>query len=124
MHSCCGPAGAKFNVTNHKVASIGAAGGAQVFFGPVEALISGLGGQALGLTLLQDGGDALDFANEERTHYGGLAHVTYTLGKAKLGLQYGINYADRTDNDQTVINVIEIAALPVVYTTPSTNADL
>jgi len=93
---------AKFNTTLHKVASIGGAGGVQAFFGPVEALISGFGGQALGLTLTQDGGDALDNVNKERIHYGGLAHVTYTIGKAKLGAQYGLNYADRTDNDKTV----------------------
>lgn len=90
---------AKFNVTGHKVTSIGGAGGVQAWFGPVEFLISGFGGQAIGMALTQDDGAALDGANKERLSYGGLTHLTYTIGKAKIGAQYGINYCDRTDFD-------------------------
>lgn len=90
---------AKFNDTGHKVSSIGGAGGVQAWVGPVEMLISGFGGKALGMTLTQDDANALDAFGKERVSYGGLAHVTYTIGKAKLGAQYGINYCDKTDAD-------------------------
>jgi hypothetical protein len=86
---------AKFNTTAHKVSSIGGAGGAQAWFGPVEVLISGFGGQGLGMGLTQDDASALDAAQKERVTFGGLTHVTYTIGKAKIGAQYGINYADK-----------------------------
>jgi hypothetical protein len=86
--------------TGHKVASLGGAGGLQVTAGPVEALISGFGGQAIGMGLTQDDGAALDGVGKERLSYGGLAHLTYQLGKAKLGAQYGINFCERTDYDE------------------------
>jgi hypothetical protein len=95
---------AKFNVTAHKVSSIGGAGGVQAWIGPVELLLSGFGGQAIGMTLTQDDGSALDAAGKERTSYGGLVHATYTIGAAKLGAQYGINYADRTDRDHRTVD--------------------
>jgi hypothetical protein len=94
---------AKYKSDSHKVSTIGGAGGAQVTFGPLEALISGYGGQAVGILFTQDDPTgSLDNAHKERITYGGLAHVSYTLGKAKIGVQYGINYADRTDNDKIV----------------------
>ena len=40
--------------TGHKVSSIGGAGGVQAWMGPVELLVSGFGGQAIGMTLTQD----------------------------------------------------------------------
>jgi hypothetical protein len=85
------------------VSSIGGAGGIQASYGPVDGLISGYGGQALGLTLTQDDilTGSLDSVGKERTTYGGLAQVTYTIGKAKLGVNYGINYANRTNFDQS-----------------------
>ena len=90
---------AKDTDTNHKVASIGGAGGAQLGIGPVGLLVSGYGGQALGSTFLQDV-DSVSSAGEERTQYGGLAQVTYTIGKAKLGANYGINYSAQTDTEE------------------------
>jgi hypothetical protein len=81
---------------HHKVASIGGAGGVQLGFGPVGLMVSGYGGKALGTTFLQDA-DALDANGKERIQYGGLAQVTYQLGPAKIGANYGLNYADRTD---------------------------
>lgn len=87
---------AKNNTYGHKVASIGGAGGVQAVYGPFEGVISGYGGKALGSSFLQDF-DALDFTGKERTQYGGLAQAMYSLGKVKFGVNYGINYSDRTD---------------------------
>jgi len=87
-----------------KVTSIGGGGGVQVVYGPFETVISTFGGQALGLTLIQDGFDALDYLGRERLTVGGLAHVTYTIGKTKLGAQYGISYAQTTEFDQFIVN--------------------
>jgi hypothetical protein len=100
---------AQFAPTHHKVASIGGAGGAQVVVGPVEMLVSGFGGKAVGMLFCQDGiaaldDSAIDNVGKERVTYGGLAHVTYTVGPVKIGAQYGINYADRTDNDVLQVN--------------------
>jgi hypothetical protein len=95
---------AKFNGSGSKVSSLGGAGGVQAWFGPVEVLLSGWGGQAIGMTLTQDDGSALDAAGQERVAFGGLTHVTYTIGKAKIGAQYGINYCDRTDLDNATVN--------------------
>ncbi|MHC1697682.1 MAG: hypothetical protein AB9919_06405 [Geobacteraceae bacterium] len=94
---------AKFNGDGHKVSSIGGAGGVQAWMGPVEVLLSGFGGKGLGMTLIQDDGNALDSVREERVSFGGLVHATYTIAKAKLGVQYGINYADKTDADQATV---------------------
>ncbi len=98
------------NGTNHKVASIGGAGGVDASFGPVGVMVSGFGGKALGLTLTQDdlenitGAAPLDAVGKERVSYGGLLQLTYTIGKVKVGANYGINYMDRTDNDLAVTN--------------------
>ncbi|MRR54950.1 MAG: hypothetical protein EG822_10640 [Deltaproteobacteria bacterium] len=94
---------AKFNFSEHKVSSIGGAGGVQAWMGPVELLLSGFGGKGLGMTLIQDDGNALDADLKERTTYGGLVHASYTIGAAKLGAQYGINYADKTDRDAATV---------------------
>jgi hypothetical protein len=89
---------AQNSADNHNVASIGGAGGVQMGIGPVGLMVSGYGGKALGSTFLQDV-DALDYLGKERTQYGGLAQVTYQVGPAKLGVNYGQNYSDRTDNE-------------------------
>jgi hypothetical protein len=94
---------AKFNqdgggiavAANRKVSSLGGAGGAQMWFGPVEFLVSGFGGQGIGMGLTQDDGNALDAHGKEKLTYGGLTHLTYTIGKAKIGAQYGINYGEK-----------------------------
>ncbi|MDD2318444.1 MAG: hypothetical protein PHO83_00160 [Geobacteraceae bacterium] len=90
---------AKFNGTGHKVTTIGGAGGVQAWVGPVEMLVSGFGGKGVGIQLTQVDAAVLDAAGKERVTYGGLVHATYTIGAAKLGVQYGINYADKTDVD-------------------------
>lgn len=98
---------AKNTSDNHKVASIGGAGGIQLGMGPVGFLVSGYGGKALGSTFLQDV-DALDAIGDERTQYGGLAQVTYTIGKAKLGVNYGINYSEKTDYEEGAISYVPL----------------
>jgi hypothetical protein len=99
---------AQFSDTHHKVSSIGGAGGVEASYGPVDAMISGYGGQAIGLTLTQDDvlTGSLDGNLKERTSYGGLAQLTYTIGKAKLGANYGINYQNRTDFDSATDAVV------------------
>lgn len=91
---------AKFGANQHKVSSIGGAGGVQAFMGPVELLLSGFGGKGIGMTLTQDDPYALDGAEKERTSFGGLVHATYSIGKVKLGAQYGINYLEASDFDE------------------------
>jgi len=88
---------------NGKVASIGGAGGIEASYGPLDGMVSGYGGQAIGLTFTQDDilSGSLDNAGKERTSYGGLFQLMYTIGKAKLGANYGINYQDRTNFDKT-----------------------
>jgi len=100
---------AKNTATNHKVASMGGAGGMVLGIGPVGITISGFGGQALGTTFLQDT-DALDAFGEERTQYGGLAQVTYTIGPAKLGANYGLNYSEKTDREKFEMTANNFAA--------------
>jgi len=90
---------AQNTATHHKVASIGGAGGVVLGIGPVGITVSGYGGQALGTTFIQDT-DALDAIGEERTQFGGLAQVTYQVGPAKIGVNYGLNYAERTEFEQ------------------------
>ena len=101
---------AKVPSTNHNVASIGGAGGVQLAIGHLGLMASGYGGQALGSTFLQDV-DALDFTGQERTQYGGLLQATYQLGAAKLGVNYGQNYSDRTDAEQSSQNGGGVAVL-------------
>ena len=91
---------AKNDLDNHKVSSIGGAGGVQVAYGPFEVVVSAYGGQALGSTFIQDF-DALDYTGKERTQYGGLGQVVYTVGKVKLGANYGLNYSGRTDAEKS-----------------------
>jgi hypothetical protein len=113
-----GPGANSSAFTHHNVSSIGGAGGVEVGFGPVDVVISGWGGKGLGLTLAQDI-DALDAAGKERTAFGGLAQVQYTINKIRLGAQYGINYAERTDADklaaQSTIAKSQQAATGGVY---------
>jgi hypothetical protein len=90
---------AKNRITEHKVSSIGGAGGIDVGIGPVDIILSGYGGQALGVNLTIQDLDALDFYGKERVGYGGLAQMTYNFGKWKIGAQYGISYQDQTNGD-------------------------
>jgi len=66
------------------------------------------------MTLIQDDGNALDAALKERTTFGGLVHASYTIGAAKLGAQYGINYADKTDNDEATVGFAGIKSKQAV----------
>lgn len=91
---------AKQGSTQHKVSSIGGAGGVQATMGNFGMVLSGFGGQGIGMLLTQDDASALDDSGKERVSFGGLLQTTYTIGKAKLGVQYGINYLDRSEYDE------------------------
>jgi len=97
---------ASFNGRSKKVNTLGGAMGVQATMGPFEALLSGWGGEGIGMGLTQDDTEALDAFGEERVAFGGLAHATYQLGKAKLGLQYGINYQYETENDNRITDLV------------------
>jgi len=90
---------------------MGAAGGIQAVYGPLEGVISAFGGKALGSSFLQDF-DALDFTGKGRTQCGGLVQAMYGFGKIKLGVNYGINYSDRTDAETARQGVDVIAGDP------------
>jgi predicted porin len=69
--------------------SLGGTAGVGVGLGGLDILVSGYGGQALGMLGLQ-GGDATDAAGHERKNWGFLAQTTYMLTpELKLGVNYG-----------------------------------
>lgn len=79
--------------------SLGGAAGVQVGVGALDMLVSGYGGQALGMLGIQ-GADATDAVGKERKNWGYLAQATYMLTpEFKLGVNYGQSNAVRTDND-------------------------
>jgi len=88
-------------VTEDDATSLGGAIGLGITYGPMDFLVSGFGGQGLGLVFVQDDpfSGATDMYGNERISMGGLAQATYTFGKFKVGGQYGINYAYRTDEE-------------------------
>ena len=66
--------------------------------GAIDFLISGYYTEGLGSVAYLF--DAFDAAGNKRDSYGGLAQVTFTAGKNKFGLNYGISYLDTTDFDE------------------------
>jgi predicted porin len=79
--------------------SLGGAGGVEVGLGGLDMLVSGYGGQALGMLGMQ-GGDATDAIGKERKNWGFLAQTTYMLTPTlKLGVNYGQSNAIATAND-------------------------
>ena len=82
--------------------TIGGAGGVEVGLGGLDMLVSGYGGQALGMLGLQ-GGDATDAVGKERKNWGFLTQATYALpNDFKVGVNYGQSNALETDNDKIV----------------------
>jgi hypothetical protein len=82
--------------------SIGGAGGVEVGLGGLDMLVSGYGGQALGMLGMQ-GADATDAVGKERKNWGFLAQATYALPMdLKVGVNYGQSNALETDNDKVV----------------------
>lgn len=79
--------------------SLGGAAGVELGLGGLDLLVSGYGGQALGMLGIQ-GADAMDVVGKERKNWGYLTQVTYMLTPTlKLGLNYGQSNAIRTLND-------------------------
>jgi hypothetical protein len=79
--------------------SLGGAAGVQVGLGGLDMLVSGYGGQALGMLGLQ-GGDATDAVGKERKNWGYLAQATYMLTpELKLGVNYGQSNAIESAQD-------------------------
>ncbi|MBO9468542.1 porin [Endozoicomonas sp. G2_2] len=67
--------------------------------GAIDFLISGYYTEGLGSVAYLF--DSFDGQGDKRDSYGGLAQVTYTAGKNKFGLNYGVSYLDQTDFDET-----------------------
>jgi predicted porin len=82
------------------VTSTGGGAGVGVGFSGLDLLVSGFVGSGLGTVGVIDSGDALDAQNKERTTTGFLAQATYTIGKAKLGVNYGTTMVTKTDADK------------------------
>lgn len=79
--------------------SLGGAAGVELGLGKLDLLVSGYGGQALGMLGIQ-GADAMDVVGKERKNWGYLTQVTYMLTPTlKLGANYGQSNAIATAND-------------------------
>lgn len=75
-------------------------------WGALDTLLSGYYTDGLGSVAYLF--DSFDARGGKRNSYGGLAQVTYTLGKSKFGVNYGISYLDQTKYDETnVPNLFE-----------------
>ena len=83
--------------------ALGGAGGIELGLGGLDMLVSGYGGQALGmLGMLSDGlSNVLDATGKEHQNWGFLAQATYMLTpELKLGANYGQSNQVATDNDK------------------------
>lgn len=67
-------------------------------FGPVGIHLSGYYTEGLGSVAYLF--DSFDAEGNKRDSYGGLAQVTYSAGRHKVGVNYGISYLDQTDFDE------------------------
>ena len=91
---------ASFAGNDKHATSVGGAAGAEVGLGGLDMLVSGYGGQALGMLGMQ-GADATDSVGKERKNWGFLAQATYMLTpELKLGVNYGQSNAIETDQDR------------------------
>jgi len=81
------------------VTSVGGAGGVGVGFAGLDLLASGFIGSAVGTAGVMFG-DTLDSIQKERTTSGFLGQATYTIGKVKLGANYGRTDVKKTDQDE------------------------
>jgi predicted porin len=87
-------------VGNRTVTSVGGAGGVGVGFAGLDLLASGFIGSAIGTDGIINSGNTLDSINKERTTSGFLGQATYTIGKVKLGANYGRTDVKKTDQDE------------------------
>jgi predicted porin len=89
--------------------SLGGAAGISTGIGGLDLLASGYLGEGLGMISVQDGANqaawgssAVDAVGKERLQYGFLAQATYKLtSEVKLGVNYGQNRQDESDDDKT-----------------------
>jgi len=93
--------------------SLGGAAGVEAGFSGVDLLATGYAGEGLGMLSAQDGDlqgitpapvrglTSVDFAGNERTHWGFLAQATYKLTpEIKIGANYGQTRQEKTDSDK------------------------
>ena len=87
--------------------SLGGAAGVEAGFKGIDLLASGYYGEGLGMLSAQDGDlgttglTSVDFAGNERTHWGFLVQATYMLTpEIKIGANYGQTRMDLTDSDK------------------------
>jgi hypothetical protein len=84
------------------VTSLGGAAGVELGLGGLDLLVSGYGGQALGMLGLQ-GPDATDLSGGVIKNWGFLAQATYMLmPDLKFGINYGQSNAIQTDYQKLV----------------------
>jgi len=93
--------------------SIGGAGGVSAGLSGVNLMVSGYGGQALGMVSAQDGdflgSTSTDGAGKERIHWGFLTQATYKLTPSvMLGVNYGQSRQEQSDFDKTDTSISQI----------------
>jgi len=93
--------------------SIGGAAGVSAGFSGINLMVSGYGGQALGMVSAQDGdflgSTSTDGAGKERIHWGFLTQVTYKLTPSvMLGANYGQSRQEQSDFDKTDTTISQI----------------
>jgi hypothetical protein len=85
----------------------GFGGGLQLSYMGLALTGSGYTGEALGNTLMLNGGDlsaAVDAVGEEREHYGYIAQITYDFGQGtNFGVSYGSSFADESRLDKAAL---------------------
>ena len=91
----------------------GFGGGLQLNYMGIALTGSGYTGDALGNTLMLNGGElaaALDHVGEEREHYGYIGQVTYDFGQGtNVGVSYGASLADETRFDSAAMKWARMA---------------
>ena len=93
--------------------SIGGAAGVTAGFSGINLMVSGYGGQALGMVSAQDGdflgSTSTDAAGKERIHWGFLTQATYKLTPSvMLGVNYGQSRQEQSDFDKTDTTISQI----------------
>lgn len=73
------------------ISATGVTAGARLTMSPLAVVVSAYTGTGMGSTLFFFGGDELADADNQRKSDGGIAQVTYTMGKSTLGLSWGVS---------------------------------
>jgi hypothetical protein len=93
--------------------SFGGAAGVSAGFSGVNLMVSGYGGQALGMVSAQDGdflgSTSTDAAGNERIHWGFLTQATYKLTPSvMIGANYGQSRQEQSDFDKIDTSISQI----------------